>query len=533
MNLARRPIPGAVIITALFAAFLISLPAIAGYFSAPQGYVFTGFDWQDDFHLYASYIKQASEKPALFMENRFTTEPQGGVYVFLYFSLLGMASLLTGLDAAAVFLIGRFFVVVIFLLLLWRVLKGFFPEQQKRLAAFLVCAFGGGIGWLASAGALLVPRLADLRSTDLNYSLGYSTFGHLAFPLPFLAYALFLLVFLSLLKYFETRDKKFMAGAVVLHALIFFVHPASIAVFSLVLLMVPVVSFARTKKMGEALRYVKDFLPFVLSAGIVALYVFLASQDFAYGKSVEAYMSWERGEPLLFFLVGYGLLIPLGIYGIAKLRGKSGFATDFLLAWIIGAFLAALSPQKGVKLMFALHAPLAIAASIGLFALAERLALPWKVQQKTIVVASIVLLSLSAPFILSQRITDTTNQDFQSGPFLSEADYGAIKFLATQPKGSVLSSYRIGNNIPYLTAHKVFLGHWTETADVRQKEATVKSFFAGAMNPQEQRGFLEKNGIDYVFYGGNERKMGKMYSGIGLKEIYSSGGTVVYRVSLK
>lgn len=516
-------------LVALFAAVMVSVPAILGYISATPGHAFTGFEWPDDFGLYASHIKQSADSPKLFTQDLFTTEPQGGVYIFLYFTALGIISWATGIGVPVAFLIGRFIVILLFLAILWKVLKEFFPSEKERLAAFVLASFSGGIGWLALLAGYATPIFSRIKSTDLNYSLGYSSFGHFTFPLPFAAYTLFLLVFLSLLRFFETRRPKYIAAAAILHALIFFVHPASIAVFSLALALVPVIALVRTRNITKPLEYVKAFLPFALSAGIVLAYILWASKDFAYGNSLSAYMAWKRGEPILFFLLGYGILIPLAVYGISKLRAKNEFVKDFLIAWIAAAFLAAANPDKGVKLMFALHLPLAIAASYGLFRFFE--SVKWLAEKKDLLLpVAILILSLSAPFIISAKISDATNQGFQSGPYISTDDLAAAGFVAKQPNGNVLASYDTGNKIPYLTGQKVFLGHWTETAGSDKKRKIVESFFGGRIPAREELGFLKGNSIKYIFYGENERKLGSFNPAVGLKEIYSSGQTKVYTV---
>ncbi len=513
---------------AIIAAVLVSIPAISGYFSQPPGYAFTGFDWQDDFHLYASYIKQASEQPRILMENRFTTEPQAGVYVFLYFSLLGAIGWLTGISVPMVFLIGRFFVVIAFLLILWKALGNFFSRESERLVSFLIITFGGGLGWLVIAFGLLDQGLLRLRSHDINYSLGYSTFGQLTFPLPYIAYALFLLIFICLKKHSETRDVKFIIVAVAMHALIFFVHPASIAVFSLALALLPLATFFTEKSVAKAIAQVKTLLPFLASSALVLAYIFFAMHDFAYSESFKAYMAWERGEPLPFFLVGYGLLIPLALFGLRKLEIKSNFAKAFLLAWVAGAFIAAINPQKGVKLMFALHVPIATLASFGLFRLCNALSEKWKTPQRLIVAGAVVLLCLSAPFILANKASDVQNPQFQSGPYISEADFSAMKFLAKEAKGNVLSSYKTGNNLPYIAPDKVFLGHWTETAHYKEKQEKVAKFYSEGASIEFKRALISENAIRYVFYGENEKKLGSVDPRLELEEIYNSGGTIIY-----
>jgi hypothetical protein len=521
-------------------AIIISAPAFAGYWFQPDGYLYTGFDWQDDFHLYASYIKQSSESPKIFMENRYTTEPQKGVYVFLYFSLLGTISNLTGISTPAIFNIGRIAVISIFLFVLWLFLKNFFTNEKERIIAFFICSIGGGIGWLFFILGNFFPVFGKISSTDINYSLGYSTFGHLAFPLPYIAYSLFIIVFILLKKYFENQNLKFLVAALMAYAGIFFIHPASIAVFSLCLALIPAMPIMQSFDIQRAWKYFKTMLVFVLPAGLIIVYLLFALSDYAYSKSFEAYMNWKRAEPLFYYFIGYGLLIPLAFFGIRKINEIKGFTKDFFYAWLLGSFIAAINPDKGIKLMFALHLPIAIAASFGIFYLKETIGNKkfhlsflqgTKINiSKAFTTILIIMVCLSAPFIIAKRTADVANPGFQSGPYMKKSDYEAIQFLAKQEKGNVVSSYKIGNNIPYMTHHKSYLGHWTETSNLAEKKAIVNELFSDNTSEEKKMKILFENNIDYVFFGENEKNIGNSLPKSVLEEIYSYEGTKIYKV---
>jgi hypothetical protein len=535
-----QEIDKAIIIICISLAILISLPAFTGYFFEPSGYIYTGFDWQDDFHLYASYIKQSAESPKIFMENRYTTEPQNGVYVLLYFSLLGTISNFTGISIPLIFNIGRIAVISIFLFALWVFLKNFFTNEKERITAFLICSIGGGIGWFFFILEKFFPIFEKIASTDINYSLGYSTFGHLAFPLPYIAYSLFIIVFILLKKYFETKNAKFLIAALISYIAIFFIHPASIAVFSLCLALIPIIPIMDSLDIQKAWKYFKTMIIFILPAGLIIVYLLFALNDYAYSKSFEAYMSWKRAEPLFYYFIGYGLLIPLAFFGIRKISKINGFTKDFFYAWLLGSFIAAINPDKGLKLMFSLHLPIAIAATFGIFYLKEKISeakFPlffWLGKKNNISKAFttilIIIICLSSPFIIAKRISDVANPDFQSSPYMKKSDYKAIQFLAKQEKGNVISSYKTGNNIPYMTHHKSYLGHWTETSNLVEKKTNVNKLFSDNTSEENKMKILIENKIDYVFFGENEKMIGNSLPKSVLEEIYSYEDTKIYKV---
>ena len=77
------------IIWSAFAALLTLLPYLAGHAVAPQGARFMWFIGNNlDQNSYMAWIKQGAEGRLLF-EDKFTTEPQSGLFFFPFFLILG------------------------------------------------------------------------------------------------------------------------------------------------------------------------------------------------------------------------------------------------------------------------------------------------------------------------------------------------------------------------------------------------------------------------------------------------------------
>ena len=210
---------------------LITLPVLLGYTaSSPPTQLFMGFDFIDDFHYYGNYIHSYQQNPLdLFVENRATTEPQDGRFFFPYFWVMGLFSTLIGIPLA--FALIRLITAALLLLVLWEILGYFFAESTWRKTAFVLAALGAGFGWITKVGSLLIPSLGNLYSTDLTYSLGYTLFGYLSFPLSIAGEALFLFAFLQLLRFHEDQKPRHVLLFACSIVGIFFVHPISAITF--------------------------------------------------------------------------------------------------------------------------------------------------------------------------------------------------------------------------------------------------------------------------------------------------------------
>lgn len=128
------------------ATVLAFLPAIFALLTTPKGSSYIGFEYNTDDHMvYAAWMRQAMDGHFL-MDNRFTTLPQPGLTVHLYFFVLGLLAKLVGIPFAAAF--GRAVFSVLFVHLSDRLAQrlGFSEFGRKVALGFVV--FGAGIGFL-------------------------------------------------------------------------------------------------------------------------------------------------------------------------------------------------------------------------------------------------------------------------------------------------------------------------------------------------------------------------------------------------
>jgi arabinosyltransferase C len=132
--------------TAVAAIVILSLTFLYGVALAPAGSQYLGFPFATDDHMvYAAWMHQAMNGHFLF-DNRFTTDPQSGLTIHLYFWVIGLIARVTGIVWASN--IARVVCAVIFIGLLWRLLKCAGRELYANKFALVMTLVGGGVGFL-------------------------------------------------------------------------------------------------------------------------------------------------------------------------------------------------------------------------------------------------------------------------------------------------------------------------------------------------------------------------------------------------
>lgn len=133
-------------ILAVFAAALAALPSLILRLATDPGNRYLGFQYNVDDHMvYAAWVRQAMDWH-FFFDNRFTTDPQPGLTVHLYFFALGLVAKLVGIIMAMT--LARIGFSVAFVFLLYRIVRRACPDVYTTKLAMSLAVFGGGIGFL-------------------------------------------------------------------------------------------------------------------------------------------------------------------------------------------------------------------------------------------------------------------------------------------------------------------------------------------------------------------------------------------------
>jgi uncharacterized membrane protein len=116
--------------------------------------------------------------------------------------------------------------------------------------------------------------------------------------------------------------------------------------------------------------------------------------------------------------------------------------------------------------------------------------------------------------------------------YRDRAEIAALDWLTERAETDdvVLSSYETGNYLPARVWARVFVGHGPETVHFAEKKALMARFFDATTDDAWRQELLEEYGIDYVFWGPAERRVGDFdpRAAAYLREIYEANGYAIF-----
>ena len=532
---STKPLTLLVLVIAVVVPLLAMIPTWYGYrVQSPPQKIFMGFRYMaDDHYSYASLISQSAEEGKLFMENRFTTEPQKGRFLLLYMWLVGKISRITGWGVAGSWEFARLLAGFAFMLVAWCFSGLLFENMRKRLLAYVFVGFSGGIGWmLYLVTAKFIRGVPDGYLKDpLNFQWNWSTFGSMLTPL-WVAPAAILLLCAYLLA--GRQPKLRLSLGIILPPLIWFMHPYTGIAAYLTFFLFPAIPLFGAVWRLESMPWqlVRERLgtvwPMLLSVVFVMIYVLWARQDQVYALSAQRVFTWTPTYSIFLYPFAYGLLLPLALYGIKWSESLPVYARDILLAWLTASTILSLNPfLAGVKFQYLVHLPLAFFAAHGLVELRCRSPYVKNLLQGVGALLIGALLFLNSALVI---VKDFPSTALDANIFTSANEIAAMTFLKEQAPGNVLSSVSAGNRIAWLSAKKVYVGHWFLTIDQDRKVSEVQAFFGPHFSAEQKRWWLATRQIRYVYYGPVERSAGAVDPELGLTTIYDQNGVTIYGV---
>jgi len=114
--------------------------------------------------------------------------------------------------------------------------------------------------------------------------------------------------------------------------------------------------------------------------------------------------------------------------------------------------------------------------------------------------------------------------------FLDHDEEAALAWIAghTAPAAVFLGEQKASHSIVGLAGRRVYVGHLVNTIDFDKKREAMLDFYA-VMGEAERDAFLESRGIDYVYYGPEERSIGVLSATARLRPAASFGPITVFR----
>lgn len=516
---------------ALVAVFAANVTYIGGRFFHAPDFFYTARDEVigADKSVYVSMIEEARQG-ALLVHNLFTSEPQRARFIAPAWVLFGYSARLLHISALDIFEVSRILVGFFFLLWLGRMCTQFFSEERWARIAFFLLAFSSGIG------AFLLPpgrhffvgeAIGKSLSVDL-WQPEMNTFATLMHSTLFII-SQWLLAHILFSWVTWEREGGWRRLCALIAATLFLssIHPYD-AVIIIAVLCVRFFLLAfygrRERRLlwGVVALCVAALLPALLILFLMSKEIALAGW-FAQNITIASNALW--------YLAGYGLLIPLGFYGMLQTRKRGALWEIGVIWFLVVCVLLFLPFQFQRRMLNGAHIPLALLATLGVKVLYER----WRDRRFMVMTGAwMLLLGLfgSTFYLIGEQAIFVAERKFPL--YVSRDTADAIFWLrdATPRDAVILAAPLNGNLIPALSARRVYAGHGHQTVESLQKRAFLyRWFFTEKSNDRVREFFFRNEGITYLLWTPLERQLGdfhpeeKPY----LREVYRNGDVRVYQ----
>lgn len=465
--------------------FLLTLQADSNPTRAwiPAGYI------PKDFLQYVAFLRQVPDQHRSLFVNPFTTEPQDGRFIMLFFLALGWISRVTGLDPFWTLELSRIPMAFLLFWLLARFVGRVFDEPARQRWAFVLVGLSGGLDVLAKLVRPLLPAASSAIVTeDLWHVRGWSTFAGLFNPLWIAGLALTLLALEPLLDPAPATRRNLVRLSIALF-LLHWVHVYSEIVVLAVAVGYPLITWALGEPIDRSrLRrvVVALALPLVVNGIITAWQL---------GDPVFARSSRQLLGPQDLSVFWYPLTLALvgafGLRGMALLGREHHPWRTALAAWAAAVVLLHTSPVlNGYHFVFQLHLPVALAAAPAVAAATSRL----RAEGRRVALALVLVGLFSSPLVITwESLVDVKKDSVVPRPYLEVA-----RLLSREPPGNVFAPWQIGNLIPAYGPHRTFVGHWFMTPDYPARVRTYVDLVGDPRRIADLLTVIERERIRYV-----------------------------------
>ena len=520
---------------AVIGMLITTLPYFLGFSLQGDAWRFTGFVFGvNDGNSYIAKMRAGAEGDWLFRTPYSSLEQQG---ILAYFPLIVLGKLTSPpAQHEQLVVLYHLFRFVGGILAIWAtydfISYFIFRINLRRLGTLLAC-FGGGLGWLL----VLLGQGHWLGSLPLDF-FSPETFGFLSiYGLPHLAVARALLLW-GLLAYLqgdiEYPISNLCVGSGATAGLIWlvmgFFQPLTIAI-AWAAMGAHLAAYGLYLAGKRVWIAPADFQPWLnyfrraVVAGAISapfvLYSFLALRGDPFLQSWTA-QNTILSPPPLYYLLAYGLVLPLSITGAVSLIRKSPPSGWFLVGWVILLPALAYAPfNLQRRLPEGIWVALVVLAMAGLDRV-EKPARGWYVP-----------LALTFPTTLLLLFGGITGaMGGQTPIYRPTPEIDAFLFLdgKVQTGDLVLSAFETGNALPAWAPVRVVIGHGPEGVGLAALLHRVEAFFQSVTEDTERQALLDELGVHYVFWGPSERALGGWdpHSAVYLKEIYSKNGYSIF-----
>lgn len=329
---------------AIAVTIVVALPTLFAYIIRPAESLYLGIQFNlDDHMVYAGWMKQAMEGHLTF-ENRFTTDPQPGLTLHLYYLALGWIAKVAGIPLTMT--LARLGFTFLSVILLGRLVEFVTERIYPRKLALTMAVLGGGIGFLVwhnfgkaivrPGNDFLTQLMLSRLPNDVWQPEGFFFFSALTNSLFMVSLCLILGVFIAILKA-KDNIKAVIPGAVCF-GLLMNIHSYDVLLIALCL-----VGFLATLLGAKLANITWIMRAFMIALGTVPFalwFIYVLKNDPVF-QARAATLTYSPNFRQIF--AGYVLLIVPAIYALFDKRKLPLVAITILSLILVGLNVAAAS----------------------------------------------------------------------------------------------------------------------------------------------------------------------------------------------
>lgn len=501
---------------AVLAVLITSLPYLIALALLETGSTFSGFliNPVDGF----SYLAKMRQGADFVLEFRlpYAPEPGPGVLLFVYQMILGGIGRALGLPQILAYHAARVLSTFAMFASSYLFFERTLSTAKAKWAAFVLTLFGSGVGWVALPMGLIpidlwVPEAIPFLSAYAN--------AHFPLATAALITSVTLIIFPEILP--GARLALLFVGGLLLAIL----QPFTVVAIGLVLGVWLVVERLHGTQEGQLRSWAAGMTGFVIGALPMLVYTW------AVIRRHPVLSAWNEqnltpSPGVIEVLLGYGLVLMLAIVGSALGSTRSRAIGRLLITWaVLGFTMLYLPIPLQRRLALGLFFPLAALAGVGIGAIA-----PTRRRFALLLAATIILSVPSHLVVIGSGLVAVSRG--AAGVVMSESDRALSEWIALNLSEDplILAGLDTGNRLPAYSDVRVLYGHPFETPHSKSQEALVRELWAwngdGALGLQA----LRAAGVDYAFYGEEERGLGTP-TWLPLAElVHREGGSELYKV---
>jgi hypothetical protein len=473
-----------VAVVTLVLMFASTLPYLIAWATAPEGTHFTGllFNPQDG-NSYIAKMRQGLNGSWLF-RLPYTSEPQTGAPVYLFYLFLGHVARWTDLPLILVYHVVRMLGGAAMLAMVYALSTHITEDIHERRAMFLLTALGAGLGWLVV--------LFGYRSADLWVPEAFPAYALLAnahFPLSM---ALMVGIACCALRIVDCGGGAWLWGGM---ATLAAVALGAIQPFGLVAVFGGLGIMLLARVVRERVIPWRAVVWIAVAALMALPYPLYMPQAIRADSTLSAWNAQNVTDspPVWDWALSYGLVLVLALPGAISAARRGSEPDWVLLGWVgvtlVGMYLP-LPLQR--RLSLGLGVPLGLLAGVGWWRSMRGCIKP---RRRAFAQGLVVAFCMLTPVFLIVGHLATASEYT-----LSDSEWTALQWLreAGRPEAVVLCTPRMGLFVPAWAGQPVVYGHPFETVDAKERRAQVEAFLAGEMSVGERETFLQENNVGYV-----------------------------------